>query len=317
MRIYLVSPTHYAADGTLHKTTRYWTSALTLPYLKALTPPEHEVTFVDELMQDVDLDHRLRRRRHHRHGSADRARLRPRRPSSAAAAARWCSAAPGSRSPPRSRSRHADAVVAGEAEEVWPQVLDDLAAGRSRGIYRAAGWHLAGGPAAAIDYLDPAAPQARRVPFERALPHVLPLADRVLARLSAPLRVLRGPDLLRALLSHAPGRRRARATSARIKSLGGNRILFLDDNPIAHPEKAKELFRAMIPLKAQVGDAVDDQHRARPRAARPRRAQRLRQPLDRPREHQRGEPQVGAQGLQSGAALRRGHRQAPPARASR
>ena len=37
--------------------------------------------------------------------------------------------------------RHADAVVAGEAESVWPQVLDDLAAGRSRGIYRAAGWH--------------------------------------------------------------------------------------------------------------------------------------------------------------------------------
>src|SRR5262245_7807104 len=37
--------------------------------------------------------------------------------------------------------QHADAVVAGEAEQVWPQVLEDLAAGRSRGIYRAAGWH--------------------------------------------------------------------------------------------------------------------------------------------------------------------------------
>jgi radical SAM superfamily enzyme YgiQ (UPF0313 family) len=34
----------------------------------------------------------------------------------------------------------------------------------------------------------------------------------------------------------------------RIKRLGGNRILFLDDNPIAHPNDAKELFRAMIPL---------------------------------------------------------------------
>jgi radical SAM superfamily enzyme YgiQ (UPF0313 family) len=34
-----------------------------------------------------------------------------------------------------------------------------------------------------------------------------------------------------------------------IKSLGGNRILFLDDNPIAKPEAAKELFRAMIPLR--------------------------------------------------------------------
>ena len=34
----------------------------------------------------------------------------------------------------------------------------------------------------------------------------------------------------------------------RIKALGGNRVLFLDDNPIAHPNDAKELFRAMIPL---------------------------------------------------------------------
>ncbi|HVM97603.1 MAG TPA: radical SAM protein, partial [Candidatus Acidoferrales bacterium] len=34
-----------------------------------------------------------------------------------------------------------------------------------------------------------------------------------------------------------------------IKTLGASRVLFLDDNPIAHPEAAKELFRAMIPLK--------------------------------------------------------------------
>src|SRR5204862_5270782 len=56
MRIHLISPTHYNSDGSLHKTTRYWTSALTLPYLKAITPPEHAVSFVDELFHDVDLD---------------------------------------------------------------------------------------------------------------------------------------------------------------------------------------------------------------------------------------------------------------------
>jgi hypothetical protein len=56
MRIHFVSPTHYDASGALHKTTRYWTSALTLPYLKAITPKGHDVTFVDELMHDVDLD---------------------------------------------------------------------------------------------------------------------------------------------------------------------------------------------------------------------------------------------------------------------
>ena len=56
VRILLVSPTHYNADGTLHQTTRYWTSGLTLPHLKALTPPGHDVAMVDELFDDVDLD---------------------------------------------------------------------------------------------------------------------------------------------------------------------------------------------------------------------------------------------------------------------
>src|SRR5207302_10139160 len=55
MRIHLISPTHYLRDGSLHKTTRYWTSGVTLPYLKALTPPSNQVTFTDELMADLDL----------------------------------------------------------------------------------------------------------------------------------------------------------------------------------------------------------------------------------------------------------------------
>ena len=32
------------------------------------------------------------------------------------------------------------AVVAGEAEDVWPEVLADFSEGRTRGIYRASGW---------------------------------------------------------------------------------------------------------------------------------------------------------------------------------
>jgi len=56
VRILLISPTHYNADGTLHKTTRYWTSGLTLPYPKALTPSGHEVAMLHELFSDVDLN---------------------------------------------------------------------------------------------------------------------------------------------------------------------------------------------------------------------------------------------------------------------
>ena len=55
MRLHLVSPSLYLPDGSLHKTTRYWTSGITLPYLKALTPAPHRVEFTDELMGDLDL----------------------------------------------------------------------------------------------------------------------------------------------------------------------------------------------------------------------------------------------------------------------
>ena len=140
MRILLVSPTHYNADGTLHKTTRYWTSGLTLPYLKALTPPEHEVRMVDELFYDVDLAFdgdvvgitamgpQIRRA----YDLADHFRSRGIR---VVLGGTWVTLTA------EASLAHADAVVAGEAEDVWTQVLADLGAGRSRGIYRADAWH--------------------------------------------------------------------------------------------------------------------------------------------------------------------------------
>src|SRR5215510_12061643 len=139
MRIHLVSPTHYRPDGTLHKTTRYWTSGITLPYLKALTPAAHEVTFTDELMADLDLaavergadvvgitamGPQIRRA----YDLADHFRARGKK---VVLGGTWVSLVP------EESLAHADAVVAGEADLVWKQVLTDLAAGRSAGIYRA------------------------------------------------------------------------------------------------------------------------------------------------------------------------------------
>ena len=53
MRIHLISPTHYLRDGSILKTTRYWTSAITCFYLKALTPSPYQVDFTDELMHHL------------------------------------------------------------------------------------------------------------------------------------------------------------------------------------------------------------------------------------------------------------------------
>ena len=72
MRVHLISPTHYLRDGSLHKTTRYWTSAITLPWVvnvvsfqtgdgvsgvlgSALTVPV--APFADAGMMSLDLAH--------------------------------------------------------------------------------------------------------------------------------------------------------------------------------------------------------------------------------------------------------------------
>ncbi len=144
--------------------------------------------------------------------------------------------------------KHADAVVAGEAEDVWPEVLADFAEGRTRASTARPAGGIARAACRAIDYETLPLLKCDAFKRQRALPHVLPLAGRVLARLSR-TPASTAPCRRTTSARSAPGRSTTSSRiSSRIKALGGNRILFLDDNPIAHPNDAKELFRAMIPL---------------------------------------------------------------------
>jgi radical SAM superfamily enzyme YgiQ (UPF0313 family) len=251
MRIHLISPTHYAPDGSLHKTTRYWTSAITLPYLKALTPPPHEVSFTDELMHDLDV-RRVEREAdvvgitamgpqiRRAYDLADHFRTRGKK---VVMGGTWVTLAA------EDSLRHADAVVAGEAEYVWGDVLADLQAGRSRGIYRAPKWH-----------------DLRELP--RFDYESLPLLKRDAFRSSWlyrmyffwPIFFSRGcphPCEYCAIQTYYGRTYRTRpvddviADVRHLRTLGARRLLFLDDNPVARPEEAKELFRRLIPERVQ------------------------------------------------------------------
>ena len=148
---------------------------------------------------------------------------------------------------PEQSLRHADAVVAGEAETVWPQLLADFCEGRSRGIYRAARWHnLQGLPR--INYTE--LPLLKYEAFKKSWLYRMYFHWPVVFSRGCP-----HPCEYCAVQTYYGRSFRTRPVGEvledlhRIRSLGANRILFLDDNPIAHPEAAKELFAAMIPLR--------------------------------------------------------------------
>jgi radical SAM superfamily enzyme YgiQ (UPF0313 family) len=248
MKIYLISPTHYTPDGNLVKSVHYWTSAITLPYLKALTPPEHTVTFTDEIMQDVDVN-----------TDADLIGLTAMGPQIARAydladyfrsrgkkvvmGGSWVSLNT------EQALLHCDAVVKGEAEYIWKDVLDDFAAGRNKQIYQASKWHsMVGMPS--FDYTT--LPLFRPDLFKKSAFYRMYFHWPVLASRGCP-----HPCEYCTVQTYYDRTFRSRpvdevlADMETIKRLGGKRVLILDDNPIGNVKYAKELFKAMIPLKME------------------------------------------------------------------
>jgi len=99
MRIHLIT-----AESPESRRLRGWRliqfPQLTMPLIAALTPREHDVHHTDEIVERIDLDR-----------PADLVGITSPTPS-------------------------ADAVVVGEAEDTWPRMLEDAAAGRLERFYR-------------------------------------------------------------------------------------------------------------------------------------------------------------------------------------
>ena len=246
MKIYLISPTHYNPDGSLHRTTRYWTSGTTLPYLKSLTPPEHEVRMVDELFYDLDLESdadvvgltAMGPQIARAYDLADHFRSRGKK---VVLGGTWVTLTA------EESLKHADAVVAGEAEFVWANLLADLENGRSRGIYRASEWHsLESLPR--FDYRE--LPLLKWEAFQKSWLYRMYFHWPIVFSRGCP-----HPCEYCAVQTYYRRSFRTRpvadvlADIETVKSLGGDRLLFLDDNPVARPDAAKDLFRAMIPYR--------------------------------------------------------------------
>jgi len=130
---------------------------------------------------------------------------------------------------------HADAVVLGEAEGVWPQVLSDLKLGDLKPFYRATNFcSLDRLRIPRRDLLDKDAyffvntiQTTRGCPFDCEFCSVTSFYGRT-------YRVRPVEDVIN-----------------EIGHIGGGFLFFVDDNIVGTPSYAKELFRALIPLKVK------------------------------------------------------------------
>jgi radical SAM superfamily enzyme YgiQ (UPF0313 family) len=137
-KLLIVQPSHYHSktNRTVFKTRRRSLVPLALPYLAALTPPEWDVTLVDEQVQDIDFDCQadlvaITSWTVHSFRSYDVAHEFRKRgiPVIMGGPHVWFHS--------EEATEHCDAVGIGEGELIWSQMLQDAAAGRLQKVYRA------------------------------------------------------------------------------------------------------------------------------------------------------------------------------------
>jgi radical SAM superfamily enzyme YgiQ (UPF0313 family) len=235
MKLIIIQPATVFKDGTPYKTPRRWIMGLALPYVAALTPKWVDVELLDDRMSEINYE-----------GGYDMVALSVAIASSSRAyhiadefRKRGVPVVMGGFHPtllPEECLEHCDAVVEGEAEYVWPQLLEDFRDGKMKRRYKADKFHdLKNLPLPRWDLLD------RRKYFVPFLP----------------LQTTRGcpfkcsfcevPVFYGGTYRHRP----VAEVIEDIKRIPTKKIQVVDDNITGNREYARELFKAMIPLKVK------------------------------------------------------------------
>jgi radical SAM superfamily enzyme YgiQ (UPF0313 family) len=235
MKLLLIQPTTTYKDGTPLKSKRRWIMGLALPYLAGLTPRDVEVTLVDDRMEEIPYD-----------GGFDLVGLSVTIATTSRAYAiaaefrrRGVTVVMGGFHPtllPEECLEHCDAVVEGEAEYVWSELLDDFRAGRLRRRYRAKRLHdLKNLPLPRWELLD------RSIYFVPFLP--------VQTTRGCPFKCTfcEVPVFYGGTYRHRP----VGEVIEDVKRVPTRKIQFVDDNITGNREYAGELFKALIPLRVR------------------------------------------------------------------
>jgi radical SAM superfamily enzyme YgiQ (UPF0313 family) len=235
MKIQLLSPAgeiHRNTTGIFKRSLRY--APLTLTTLAAMAPEEldAEVTIQDEGVQPLNLDFEadivgitaITGTAQRAYKVADELR------------ARGHTVVLGGVHPtlmPEEAAQHADVLVTGYAEQTWPQLLRDAAAGRLQARYHApTGRDLTGVPIARRDLLKRKGyATVNSIEATRGCPHQCEFCV--------------VPTAWRGIYAHRP----VEEVVAELRTFEQRHAIFIDLSPVEDVAYAKALYRAMIPLK--------------------------------------------------------------------
>ncbi len=222
-----------------HEIGRLSAAPMSLPYVAALVPPDINVSIVDENVREVDFEKEV-----DLVGISVLTVAAPRAYQIAEEfRKRGTPVVMGGIHPtvlPEEASQHADAIVVGEAEGVWPQLLMDFQAGSLKKMYKRSSFcSMNGMPHPRWDlmnrnaYLTTSAVQATRgCPYDCSFCSVSSVF---------------GPKYRC---------RPVQEVVDEIATLDGMLLGFVDADIAGNPSYAKELFRALAPLKKiWAGDA--------------------------------------------------------------
>ena len=204
---------------------------LTMPLLAALTPEDVEIHHTDEIVSPVNFSRAVDLvgittttcSAPHAYEVADEFRRR------------GVAVVLGGPHPtllPHEAARHADSVLIGEAEGVWPNLIRDFQESRLKRFYRAAtAPSLAGLPRARREFIE-------RRAYGRGV---------LIATRSCPNAC--GYCMLPHFYHHRYRCRPCEEVIAEAASIREKALIFWDDNIIGNPDYARELFRRLIPLR--------------------------------------------------------------------
>lgn len=239
MRILLIQPTTYYPDRRALRSKRRWLLGITLPYLAALTPKGIQVDLVDDRLSPIPY-----------HRVYDLVGLT----ATCATSERAFEIAREFRQRgvpvvmggfhvtlhPEESLEHCDAVVVGEAESVWAEVLEDARGKRLQRRYQAQAFHdLKGLPRPRLELVDFRRYRVKIAPTQttRGCPYHCAFCE---------VPIVYGHTYRRRPLGEV-----IQEIEANVRITGLRKIYFIDDNLTGHREYAKELFQALIPLKVR------------------------------------------------------------------